>query len=92
MLQVLDDDEDEEEAAPGLVHRSRRHPEVVPTPSSRPAEDPPIAQAADKQARPDRPQPTTTVGRAKRSLFHVAQSLRPVSKKLFSIVLNLRQL
>jgi hypothetical protein len=42
MLQVLDDNEEEEEAALDLVHRSRRHLEIVPTPSSQPAEDPPI--------------------------------------------------
>ena len=53
LLRVVDDDEEEEVAAPDLVHKPRSRPEVVLAPSARPAEDPPVAQAPDEQARPD---------------------------------------
>lgn len=72
MLQVLDDDGEEEEAAPDLVCRSRRHLEMVSVPTSQPAEDPPIVEATDEQARRDQVQPTVVAGRARRWVFSIS--------------------
>jgi len=68
LLWVIDDDEEEEEAALDIVCKPRSHPEMVPAPSARPAEDPPTAQAPDK-SRPDQAQPTAVAGHAKRRIF-----------------------
>ena len=43
LIRIVDDNEEEEEVAPTLVHRPHSHPDVAPGNDGRDAEDPPAA-------------------------------------------------
>jgi len=67
LLQVVDNDDEEEEAAPTLVHRPRSRPDVAPADGGRTAEDPPTAHV--EQACPRKAKVATTARRARRTVF-----------------------
>jgi len=67
LLRVIDDGDDEEDAAPNLVRKPRSRLDVAPTNGGQVAQDPPTAHV--EQAHPTKAGAAAATGRARRRVF-----------------------
>jgi len=70
LIQIVDGDDEEEEAAPTLVRGPRSRPDVGPSDGGQVAGDPLVAHV--EQARPGAAEAAATTGRARRRFFTAA--------------------
>ena len=69
LIRIVEDDNEDEEAAPTLVCRPRTRPDVAPCDGGQVGGDPPTAHV--EQVRPGAAEITATTGRARRRFFTV---------------------